>query len=221
MLTAKQHKILTFVIDYLSKHNFSPSYHEIREEVGLVSKSSVHRHVSALEERGFIKRLPDKARAIEVLRRPDQHILSESSNENQPDLPPTNPGDSGSVQLPLLGRIAAGTPIEALSDDSTYLSVPQEMVSTGEHFALDVVGDSMIDAGILHGDIVIIKRAGTADSGDIVVALIEEREATLKTLRKQSGRIALEPANANYETRYYESSQIKIQGRLTGLIRRY
>jgi len=219
MLTGKQHQLLTFLIEHQQNEgDITPSFDEMKQAVGLASKSGIHRLVSALEERGYIRRLPNRARAIEVIKTPSGTAV-QPSNVVSADF-----GDNAQstvVELPLLGRIAAGTPIEALSDPSSYTAVPQNMVSGGEHFALEIVGDSMIEAGIHDGDTVIIHRTEIANSGDIIVALIEESEATLKTLRKEAGRIGLEPANPNYETRYFESNQVRIQGRLTGLIRRY
>ena len=219
MLTGKQHQLLTFLIEHQQNEgDITPSFDEMKQAVGLASKSGIHRLVSALEERGYIRRLPNRARAIEVIKTPSgtsvqpSNVVSADFGDN---------AQSAVVELPLLGRIAAGTPIEALSDPSSYTAVPQNMVSGGEHFALEIVGDSMIEAGIHDGDTVIIHRTEIANSGDIIVALIEESEATLKTLRKEAGRIGLEPANPNYETRYFESNQVRIQGRLTGLIRRY
>jgi repressor LexA len=235
MLTRKQHELLAFLVASLHKSDVTPSFEEMRKAVGLASKSGIHRLVSALEERGYIRRLANKARAIEILRTPsDMQMNITASNETDNVIRPafgspasvksTKQADSSlgkAIDLPLLGRIAAGTPIEALSDPSATFSVPEALISSGEHFALEIVGDSMVEAGIHDGDTVIIKRTEIADSGDIVVALIEEHEATLKTLRKEPGRIGLEPANPNYQTRYFESEAVRIQGRLTGLIRRY
>ena len=235
MLTRKQHELLAFLVASSQKSDVTPSFDEMREAVGLASKSGIHRLVSALEERGYIRRLANKARAIEILRTPsDMQMNITASNETDNVIRPafgspasvksTKQADSSlgkAIDLPLLGRIAAGTPIEALSDPSATFSVPEALISSGEHFALEIVGDSMVEAGIHNGDTVIIKRTEIANSGDIVVALIEEHEATLKTLRKEPGRIGLEPANPNYQTRYFESEAVRIQGRLTGLIRSY
>jgi repressor LexA len=235
MLTRKQHELLAFLVASSQKSDVTPSFDEMREAVGLASKSGIHRLVSALEERGYVRRLANKARAIEILRTPsDMQMNITASNETDNVIRPafgspasvksTKQADSSlskAIDLPLLGRIAAGTPIEALSDPSATFSVPEALISSGEHFALEIVGDSMVEAGIHDGDTVIIKRTEIADSGDIVVALIEEQEATLKTLRKEPGRIGLEPANPNYQTSYFESEAVRIQGRLTGLIRRY
>jgi repressor LexA len=220
MLTGKQHQLLSFLIDYQADKDITPSFDEMRQAVGLASKSGIHRLVSALEERGYIRRLPNRARAIEILRHPGSPSPSEGPSGNVIEADFTASAASV-VALPLLGRIAAGTPIEALSDPSSYMDVPAELVAGGDHFALEIVGDSMVEAGIHDGDTVIIRRADTASSGEIVVALIEESEATLKTFRREAGRVALEPANAAYETRYFSSDKVRIQGRLTGLIRRY
>ena len=220
MLTGKQHQLLSFLIDYQADKDITPSFDEMRKAVGLASKSGIHRLVSALEERGYIRRLPNRARAIEILRHPGSLSPSEGPSGNVIEADFTASAASV-VALPLLGRIAAGTPIEALSDPSSYMDVPAGLVAGGDHFALEIVGDSMVEAGIHDGDTVIIRRADTASSGEIVVALIEESEATLKTFRREAGRVALEPANAAYETRYFSTDKVRIQGRLTGLIRRY
>ena len=220
MLTGKQHQLLSYLIDYQAEKDITPSFDEMRAAIGLASKSGIHRLVSALEERGYIRKLPNRARAIEILRHPGNgpEAYKASTNVITADFTPAN---SAIVQLPLLGRIAAGTPIEALSDPSSYMDVPAGLVAGGEHFALEIVGDSMVEAGIHDGDMVIIRRSDTATSGEIVVALIENSEATLKTFRREAGRVALEPANAAYETRYFSTDKVRIQGRLTGLIRRY
>ena len=220
MLTGKQHQLLSYLIDYQAEKDITPSFDEMRAAIGLASKSGIHRLVSALEERGYIRKLPNRARAIEILRHPGNgpEAYKASTNVITADFTPAN---SAIVQLPLLGRIAAGTPIEALSDPSSYMDVPAGLVAGGEHFALEIVGDSMVEAGIHDGDMVIIRRSDTASSGEIVVALIEDSEATLKTFRREAGRIGLEPANSAYETRYFSTDKVRIQGRLTGLIRRY
>ncbi len=220
MLTGKQHQLLSYLIDYQADKDITPSFDEMRQAVGLASKSGIHRLVSALEERGYIRRLPNRARAIEILRHPGSPASADGPSSNVVEADFTE-SSSSVVALPLLGRIAAGTPIEALSDPSSYLDVPAGLVAGGDHFALEIVGDSMVDAGIHDGDTVIIRRAETASSGEIVVALIEDSEATLKTFRREAGRVALEPANAAYETRYFSTDKVRIQGRLTGLIRRY
>ena len=225
MLTTKQKDLLAFLTKYLAEHQVSPSFDEMREAVGLASKSGIHRLVSALEERGYIRRLANRARAIEIIRQP--HMAAADGQDSAPAAAPDMSNviqgqfGTGAVQLPLLGRIAAGTPIEALSDPSNHMSVPADMLGQGEHFALEIVGDSMIEAGIHDGDTVIIRRTEQALNGDIVVALIDQQEATLKTLRKEQNRVGLVPANRNYETRYFSSDKVQIQGKLTGLIRRY
>ena len=220
MLTRKQHQLLTYLIDYQAEKVITPSFDEMRAAIGLASKSGIHRLVSALEERGYIRKLANKARAIEILRHPGsmQEVDKADTNVITADFASTQ---AAVVQLPLLGRIAAGTPIEALSDPSSYMDVPAALVAGGEHFALEIVGDSMVEAGIHDGDTVIIRRSDTATTGEIVVALIEDNEATLKTFRREAGRVALEPANSAYETRYFSTDKVRIQGRLTGLIRRY
>ena len=227
MLTSKQRELLIFLTKYLEDNEVSPSFDEMREAVGLASKSGIHRLVSALEERGYIRRLANRARAIEILRTANNTVLSGVSNDSESKTASNDSnvveGNFGAttVELPLLGRIAAGTPIDALSDPSAHLAVPADMLGHGEHFALEIVGDSMIEAGIHDGDTVIIKRTEQALNGDIVVALIDQQEATLKTLRKETGRVGLVPANRNYETRFFTTDKVSIQGKLTGLIRRY
>ena len=213
MLTAKQKQLLDFLKTYQEANEHAPSFDEMKDAIGLKSKSGIHRLVSALEERGHIRRLANRARAIE--------ILSDSPTATMDNVIQADFSNSGSTTLPLLGQIAAGTPIEALSDQSRFLDVPASMIGGGEHFALEIVGDSMVEAGIHDGDTVVIKKTDVANHGDIVVALIEEHEATLKTLRKESGRIGLEPANRHYQTRYFSSDAVRIQGKLAGLIRRY
>jgi repressor LexA len=212
MLTRKQSELLTYLSDHMQQHDVPPSFDEMRDALGLASKSGVHRLVSGLEERGYIRRLANRARAIEILK------------------PVTAAGGvvtravetaSNLVSLPLLGRIAAGTPIEALSDPTNHLEIPASMVGSGEHFALEIVGDSMVGAGILDGDTVVIQRAETARHGEIVVALINQQEATLKTLLKEPGRVGLEAANPRYETRYFSTGEVEVQGKLAGLIRNY
>ena len=213
-----------------------PSFDEMKEALALQSKSGVHRLIIALEERGFIRRLPHRARAIEIIklpeamterRRPAPRLLAQRHRgqraRRSPQLasPPPGYADVRAGTVPLMGRIAAGVPISAIQNHTQDISVPPEMVSGGEHFALEVKGDSMIDAGINEGDIIICKRCDTADNGDIVVALVEKEEATLKRLRKKGASIALEAANPNYETRIFGPDQVDIQGRLVGLIRRF
>lgn len=222
MLTAKQRDLLNFLTVYQDNHDHAPSFDEMRDAMGLKSKSGIHRLVSALEERGHIRRLANRARAIEIIHNPaaaGEKTVSQgtkSDNVVQGEF-----GQATSIALPLLGQIAAGTPIEALSDHSRFLDVPSSMISSGEHFALEIVGDSMVEAGIHDGDTVVIKKTDIANHGDIVVALIDEHEATLKTLRKEDGRIGLEPANRHYQTRYFSSNAVRIQGKLAGLIRNY
>ena len=225
MLTRKQHELLLFIHKRLSADGVSPSFDEMKEALGLASKSGVHRLVSALEERGFIRRLAHRARALEVLKLPGAQNADAAGGDNVVTAdfgraPVTEVAETG-VEVPVLGRIAAGVPIEAIQHETDRLSVPAAMISGGEHFALEVNGDSMIEKGILDGDLVVIKRADTATTGDIVVALVHDEEATLKTLRKKGGSIALEAANPAYETRIFGPGEVKVQGRLVGLIRRY
>ena len=220
MLTGKQHQLLSYLIDYQAEKDITPSFDEMRAAIGLASKSGIHRLVSALEERGYIRKLPNRARAIEILRHPGSRLEADKANSNV-IVADFTPAQASVVQLPLLGRIAAGTPIEALSDPSSYMDVPAGLVANGEHFALEIVGDSMVGVGILDGDTVVIQRAETARHGEIVVALIDQQEATLKTLLKEPGRIGLEAANPKYETRYFSTGQVAVQGKLAGLIRNY
>jgi repressor LexA len=228
MLTNKQRELLILVNDRLRKDGVPPSFDEMKDALDLKSKSGIHRLITALEERGFIKRLANRARAIEILKLPDSdsnkgfnpRVIHGNLDTNQQE----NSGTEAinSLELPVMGRIAAGTPIEAISHSSHNVSVPGTMLSnSGNHYALEVKGDSMIDAGINDGDVVVIHEQQQADTGDIVVALIEGQEATLKKLRKKGGSIALEAANPLYETRVYRDEQVKIQGRLVGLIRSY
>ena len=238
MLTRKQHELLLFINRRLSQGGVSPSFDEMKEALGLRSKSGIHRLITGLEERGFIRRLPHRARALEVLRLPDEaaQAAPKPPAAKKPSFAPTVikgdftsalPGAtadaiaSEAVSLPLYGRIAAGTPIEALRDNANQIEVPATMLRSGDHYALEVSGDSMVDAGILSGDIVVIQRADTADNGAIVVALIDQHEVTLKRLRRKGASIALEPANQAYETRIFGPDRVKVQGRLVGLIRRY
>jgi repressor LexA len=213
MLTRKQSELLTYLSDHMQQHDVPPSFDEMRDALGLASKSGVHRLVSGLEERGYIRRLANRARAIEILK-----PLSAAAGGVVTRAVETA---SNLVSLPLLGRIAAGTPIEALSDPTNHLEIPASMVGSGEHFALEIVGDSMVGAGILDGDTVVIQRAETARHGEIVVALINQQEATLKTLLKEPGRVGLEAANPRYETRYFSTGEVEVQGKLAGLIRNY
>jgi repressor LexA len=212
MLTRKQSELLSYLNEHMQQHEVPPSFDEMRDALGLASKSGVHRLVSGLEERGYIRRLANRARAIEILKPAAAAggVVTRSVE-----------AASNLVSLPLLGRIAAGTPIEALSDPTNHLEIPASMVGSGEHFALEIVGDSMIGAGILDGDTVVIQRAETARHGEIVVALINQQEATLKTLLKEPGRVGLEAANPKYETRYFSTGEVEVQGKLAGLIRSY
>jgi len=213
MLTRKQSELLTYLSDHMQQHDVPPSFDEMRDALGLASKSGVHRLVSGLEERGYIRRLANRARAIEILK----PVTAAAGGVVTRAVETA----SNLVSLPLLGRIAAGTPIEALSDPTNHLEIPASMVGSGEHFALEIVGDSMVGAGILDGDTVVIQRAETARHGEIVVALINQQEATLKTLLKEPGRVGLEAANPRYETRYFSTGEVEVQGKLTGLIRNY
>ena len=213
MLTRKQSELLTYLSDHMQQHNVPPSFDEMRDALGLASKSGVHRLVSGLEERGYIRRLANRARAIEILKPVTAAAGSVVTRAVETA--------SNLVSLPLLGRIAAGTPIEALSDPTNHLEIPASMVGSGEHFALEIIGDSMVGAGILDGDTVVIQRAETARHGEIVVALINQQEATLKTLLKEPGRVGLEAANPSYETRYFSTGEVEVQGKLAGLIRNY
>ena len=213
MLTRKQSELLSYLSDHMQQHDVPPSFDEMRDALGLASKSGVHRLVSGLEERGYIRRLANRARAIEILK----PVTAAAGGVVTRAVETA----SNLVSLPLLGRIAAGTPIEALSDPTNHLEIPASMVGSGEHFALEVIGDSMVGAGILDGDTVVIQRAETARHGEIVVALINQQEATLKTLLKEPGRVGLEAANPRYETRYFSTGEVEVQGKLAGLIRNY
>lgn len=234
MLTAKQKELLLFIHTRVQDSGVPPSFDEMKEALDLRSKSGIHRLITALEERGFIRRLPHRARALEIIKLPDAMSeggsrKSASGNVEAPAVrpvpqelaPPPAYLAAQMVTVPLMGRIAAGVPISAIQDHARDVACPPDMIGKGEHFALEVRGDSMIDAGIHEGDIVIIRRTVSADSGDIVVALVEKEEATLKRLRKKGGMIALEAANPNYETRVFGPDQVDVQGRLVGLIRRY
>ncbi len=216
MLTSKQRELLLFVQERLGKTGISPSFDEMREALELKSKSGVHRLISALEERGFIRRLPNRARALEVLKLPDSSAPATAAAVRT--AVPTAANDT--IELPLHGRIAAGTPIEALQGTDTF-SVPAALLGPGEHYALEVSGDSMVEEGILDGDFALIRKADVARDGEIVVALVNEEEATLKTFRREGNMIRLDPANRSYEPQRYRPDQVQIQGRLAGLIRRY
>lgn len=234
MLTKKQLDLLEFIHKRVQRDGVPPSFDEMKEALDLRSKSGIHRLITALEERGFIRRLAHRARALEIVKLPDAMIARQSAKpggfvprvidgDRPASTPPTamNVEATGAVELPVMGRIAAGVPIEAISEVSHHVAVPQSMLGKGEHYALEVRGDSMIDAGINDGDVVVIRETTTADNGDIVVALVEGQEATLKKFRRMNGMIALEAANPAYETRMLRDDQVKVQGRLVGLIRTY
>ena len=224
MLTRKQHELLLYIDRHLSETGVSPSFEEMKEALDLKSKSGVHRLISALEERGFIRRLPNRARALEVLKVPETKAAAPAGaaavgGTGAPLRVPQAANDS-IIDLPLHGRIAAGTPIEALQGTDT-LPVPAALLGPGEHYALEVAGDSMVDEGILDGDFALIRRQDTARDGEIVVALINQEEATLKTFRREGQMIRLDPANRRYDPQRYRPDQVQIQGRLAGLLRRY
>jgi repressor LexA len=235
MLTKKQHELLTFINQRLAATGVAPSFDEMKDALNLRSKSGIHRLISGLEERGFIRRLPHRARALEVVKLPEESaaqpvaaggrgrfsptVIRGDFSGALPGMPVTN--DIEAVDLPLYGRIAAGTPIEALRDPGNTIAVPGTLLGRGEHYALEIAGDSMVEAGILDGDTVIIQRCDTAENGAIVVALVDNVEVTLKRLRQRGASIALEPANKNYETRIFGPDRVKVQGRLVGLLRRY
>ena len=232
MLTKKQLELLRYIDRHVKERGVSPSFDEMKEALGLKSKSGIHRLITGLEERGFIRRLPHRARALEILRPPDAlpgadsprpgfspSVIKGGFDGNRDD--DEAPISSATVELPLYGRIAAGQPIEALRDVSETFGVPAALLGSGEHYALEVQGDSMIDAGIFDGDIAVIQHADTADNGAIVVALVDDSEVTLKRLRRKNDSIALEPANPAYETRIFGPDRVAIQGRLRALIRQY
>ncbi len=250
MLTRKQHELLMFIDRHLRETGFSPSFEEMKDTLQLKSKSGIHRLITALEERGFLKRRHHRARALEVIRLPQDArprlAIAAAVAEAMPGSPPIGSAPTGfapnviqgdfsqripgvraadeaaAIQLPMYGRIAAGLPIEALRDDhSAQIEVPVAMLGNGEHYALEVAGDSMIDAGILDGDTVIIRKGETAENGQIVVALVDESEVTLKRLRRRTNSIALEPCNARHETRIFPADRVKVQGRMVALLRRY
>ncbi len=240
MLTRKQHELLLFIDRHLKSTGFSPSFEEMKEALQLRSKSGIHRLISALEERGFLRRRHHRARALEIVRMPNEvvslpEVIREparaeavgfSPNVIRGDFSPRLAGvraatDVGAVQLPLYGRIAAGLPIEALQDSGSQIEVPVAMLGSGEHYALEVAGDSMIEAGILDGDTVIIRRGDVAENGQIIVALVDEAEVTLKRLRRRGNSVALEPANARHEIRIFPADRVKVQGRLIALLRKY
>ncbi len=237
MLTRKQHELLTFIDQHLRATGFSPSFEEMKEALQLRSKSGIHRLISALEERGFLRRRHHRARALEVVRLPNDagreiEVAAEAEapafapNVIRGDFSGRLPGvrsanEVGAVQLPLYGRIAAGLPIEALRDSGAQIEVPVALLSNGEHYALEVAGDSMIEAGILDGDTVIIRRGESADNGQIIVALIDDAEVTLKRLRRRGNSVALEPANKRHEIRIFPADRVKVQGRLVALLRKF
>jgi len=216
MLTAKQHELLMFIHGRLGRTGVSPSFDEMREALDLKSKSGVHRLISALEERKFIRRLPNRARALEIVKLPEVNVSAAAPAPRAAALIPAN----DSIEIPLHGKIAAGTPIEALQGTEGF-AVPAALLGPGEHYALEVSGDSMVEEGILDGDFALIRKVDTARDGEIVVALIDDSEATLKTFRHEGSMIRLDPANRQYEPRRYRPDQVQIQGRLAGLIRRY
>lgn len=237
MLTKKQSELLQFIHARLQESGVPPSFDEMKEALDLRSKSGIHRLILALEERGFIRRLPNRARALEVLRLPETStprvVAGGRSGKFEPEVidgdlgrvhavrEPAGENDFLNVAIPVMGRIAAGTPISAIQSRSHTISLPPDLLATGEHFALEVHGDSMIEAGILDGDTVVIRKQDTAETGDIVVALIDDEEATLKRLRKRGASIALEAANPAYETRIFGPDRVRVQGRLVSLVRRY
>ena len=216
MLTAKQRELLLFIDNRLKDEGISPSFDEMREALELKSKSGVHRLISALEERGFIRRLPNRARALEVVKFPE----TRPSATITPIRPVTAAPANDVMEIPLHGKIAAGTPIEALQGTESF-AVPPALLGAGEHYALEVSGDSMVDEGILDGDFALIRKVDTARDGEIVVALIDNEEATLKTFRREGSMVRLDPANRNYEPQRYDPRRVQIQGKLAGLIRRY
>lgn len=238
MLTRKQYELLLFIHDRLKDTGIPPSFDEMKEALDLASKSGIHRLITALEERGFIRRLPNRARALEVLRLPETLISSVKtpkkplSDSGQMSTTKLNTKSSNiseqindhigaNINIPVMGRIAAGVPISAIQQQTNMVSISPDMIGSGEHYALEVKGDSMIEAGILDGDTIIVRKISTATPGEIIVALVDDEEATLKRYRKQGTSIALEAANPAYETRVFDAGRIKVQGRLVGLIRRY
>lgn len=236
MLTRKQQELLLFIHERMKESGVPPSFDEMKDALDLASKSGIHRLITALEERGFIRRLPNRARALEVIKLPEAYSpslqpkkgFSPSVIQGSLGAPAEKPApakpvaaNSDSVSVPVMGRIAAGVPISAIQNNTHDISVPMEMVGTGDHYALEVRGDSMIEAGILDGDTVIIRNTNTASPGEIIVALVDDEEATLKRFRRKGASIALEAANPAYETRIFGPDRVKIQGKLVGLIRRY
>jgi repressor LexA len=233
MLTRKQAELLRFIHERLKETGSAPSFDEMKDALDLRSKSGIHRLVVALEERGFIRRLANRARAVEVIKLPESMSHGIAAGRSRGFTPSVIEGNLGRgrsnsdeeggrpIAVPVMGRIAAGTPIEAIQTRSHTINMPPEMLTAGEHFALEVRGDSMIEAGILDGDIALLKRSDAADTGDIVVALIDDEEATLKRFRRRGASIALEPANPQYEVRILPPNRVRVQGKLVGLFRRY
>jgi repressor LexA len=235
MLTRKQQELLLFIHERMKESGVPPSFDEMKDALDLASKSGIHRLITALEERGFIRRLPNRARALEVIKLPEAYSMSLQPKRGfspsviqgslgaqpAPAAPVKTAANSDSVSIPVMGRIAAGVPISAIQNNTHDISVPIEMVGAGEHYALEVRGDSMIEAGILDGDTVIIRSTNSASPGEIIVALVDDEEATLKRFRRKGASIALEAANPAYETRIFGPDRVKIQGKLVGLIRRY
>jgi repressor LexA len=228
MLTAKQHELIRFIQQRLEETGISPSFEEMKEALDLKSKSGVHRLISALEERGFIRRLPNRARALEVIKQPEDAVPSSPRTKPANDMVTlTRPAPSSApapandiIEVPLHGRIAAGAPIEAIEGQSS-MPVPAALLGPGDHYALEVSGDSMIEAGIFDGDFALVKRTDVARDGEIVVALVRNEEATLKYLRRENGKVRLDPANGMYEPQIYDPNEVVVQGKLAGLLRRY
>jgi repressor LexA len=241
MLTRKQYELLVYIDRHLKETGFSPSFEEMKDALNLKSKSGIHRLISALEERGYLARRHHRARALDILRLPD-NMQSRDTPAAAPPEPEASPAfapnvirgdftqrlagvrsasDAGAIQLPLYGRIAAGLPIEALRDTDTFIEVPMALLGPGEHYGLEVAGDSMTEAGILDSDTVIILKGDTAENGQIVVALIDDAEVTLKRLRRRGNSIALEPCNVRHETRIFPADRVKVQGRIVALMRKY
>ena len=234
MLTRKQYELLMFIHERLKEAGVPPSFDEMKAALDLRSKSGIHRLITALEERGFIRRLPHRARALEVVKLPESvapslaakkpvfspNVIQGSLGRVKP-MPQSNDGGPRGAVVPVMGRIAAGVPVSAIQDHTHNIAVPPEMLGSGDHFALEVKGDSMIDAGILDGDTVVVRKTEHAQTGEIVVALVDDEEATLKRLRRKGDSIALEAANSTYETRIFGPDRVKVQGKLVGLIRRY
>ena len=241
MLTRKQYELLVYIDRHLKQTGFSPSFEEMKDALNLKSKSGIHRLISALEERGYLARRHHRARALDVLRLPDNMLSRESPATSPPEADPSSgfapnvirgdftqrlsgvrtANDAGAIQLPMYGRIAAGLPIEALRDTTSHIEVPLALLGPGEHYGLEVAGDSMVEAGILDGDTVIILKGDTAENGQIVVALVDDNEVTLKRLRRRGNSIALEPCNVRHETRIFPADRVKVQGRIVALMRTY